>query len=87
MSSVNGWCKSRCLKHLGVPMFLGSGSFNHGSTKLRFLVMERFGKDVDELFVSSGRSFDETTVFMLGLRVVSTILCYYNQKSNEVTQQ
>lgn len=87
MSSVNSWCKSHRLKHLGVPMFLGSGSFDHGSTKLRFLVMERFGKDVDELFVSSGRRFDITTVFMLGLRVVSTIFCCYNQKSNEVTQK
>ena len=90
MPSVNSWCKSHRLKHLGVPMFLGSGSFEHGSAKLRFLVMERFGKDVDELFVSSGRRFDITTVFMLGLRVVSTIFCYYNdynQKSNEVTQQ
>lgn len=73
MSSVNSWCKSRRLKHLGVPMFLGSGSFDHSSTRLRFLVMERFGKDVDELFISSGRRFDITTVFTLGLRVVSTI--------------
>lgn len=69
---VNSWCKSRRLKHLGVPMFLGSGSFDHGSSKLRFLVMERFGKDVDELFLGNGRRFDITTVFMLGLRVVST---------------
>ena len=63
-------------------MFLGSGSFDHGSSKLRFLVMERFGKDVDELFISSGRSFDITTVFMLGLRVVSTSTFYYNQETS-----
>ena len=55
-------------------MFLGSGSFDHKSTKLRFLVMERFGKDVDELFISNGRKFDVATVLMLGLRVVSRIL-------------
>lgn len=52
-------------------MFLGSGSFDHNSTKLRFLVMERYGKDVEELFLSSGRRFDVSTVLMLGLRVVS----------------
>ena len=68
---VNSWCKSRRLKHLGVPMFLGSGSFDHNSTKLRFLVMERYGKDVEELFLGSGRRFDVSTVLMLGLRVVS----------------
>ena len=44
--------------------------------------MERFGKDVDELFISSGRSFDITTVFMLGLRVVSTSMFYYNQETS-----
>lgn len=70
---INSWCKSRRLKHLGVPMFLGSGSFDHGSTKLRFLVLERFGKDVDELFISNGRRFDITTVLMLGLRVVDAL--------------
>ena len=55
-------------------MFLGSGSFDHKSTKLRFLVMERFGKDVDELFISNGRKFEVATVLMLGLRVVSRML-------------
>jgi len=65
-------------------MFLGSGSFDHGSTKLRFLVLERFGKDVDELFISNGRRFDITTVLILGLRVVSTTFCCYNRESNEM---
>ena len=74
VSPVNSWCKSHRLKHLGVPMFLGSGLLDHKSTKLRFLVMERFGKDVDELFLDSGRRFDMTTVLMLGLRVVSGFL-------------
>lgn len=72
--TVNNWCKSKNLKHLGVPMFLGSGSFDHKSTKLRFLVMERFGKDVDELFISNGRKFEVATVLMLGLRIVSRML-------------
>ncbi|XP_073250180.1 serine/threonine-protein kinase VRK1-like [Porites lutea] len=70
---INSWCKSRRLKHLGVPMFLGSGSFDHNSTKLRFLVMERYGKDVEELFLSSGRRFDVSTVLMLGLRVLDAL--------------
>lgn len=62
-------------------MFLGSGSFDYKSSKLRFLVMERFGKDVDELFLSSGRRFDVTTVLMLGLRVVSSVLLFLDLKS------
>lgn len=69
---VKSWCQSRRLKHLGVPMFLGSGLHEHESSKLRFLVLERFGKDVDELFLNSKRRFDVTTVLMLGLRVVSS---------------
>lgn len=69
---VKSWCQSRRLKHLGVPMFLGSGLHEHESSKLRFLVLERFGKDVDELFLNSKRRFDVTTVLMLGLRIVSS---------------
>lgn len=70
---IKSWCQSRHLKHLGVPMFLGAGSVEHGSSKLRFLVLERFGKDVDELFLSNDRKFDVTTVLMLGLRVIDAL--------------
>lgn len=70
---INSWCRSRHLKHLGVPMFLGSGSFEHKSSKLRFLVMERFGEDVDELFINNGRQFEVTTVLMLGLRILDAL--------------
>lgn len=70
---IKSWCQSRRLKHLGVPMFLGSGLHEHESSKLRFLVLERFGKDVDELFLNSKRRFDVTTVLMLGLRVIDAL--------------
>lgn len=75
MLLVNSWCKLYRLKYFGVFMFLGFGLFDYGFIKLRFLVMERFGKDVDELFVSSGRRFDIIIVFMFGFRVVSIIFC------------
>ncbi|XP_015754496.1 PREDICTED: serine/threonine-protein kinase VRK1-like isoform X1 [Acropora digitifera] len=74
---INNWCKSKKLRHLGVPMFFGTGLFHHGSTELRFLVMERFGKDVDKLFTSSGRKFDVATVLMLGLRVLDALECIH----------
>ena len=63
-------------------MFFGTGLFHHGSTELRFLVMERFGKDVDKLFTSSGRKFDVATVLMLGLRVVSHMLFSFQNSWN-----
>ena len=65
--------KSHKLKHLGVPAFLGQGLAEHASVKLRFMVMERFSEDVDQIFLRLDRRFDTSTVLMLGIRIVSLI--------------
>lgn len=66
--------KSHKLKHLGVPVYLGSGSIEHGGARLRFMVMERFGDDIDKIFLQNGRHFDIKTVLSLGIRIVSQLL-------------
>jgi vaccinia related kinase len=66
--------KSKKLKHLGVPMYLGSGAVEHNNAKMRFLVMERFDQDVDQIFLQHDRHFDIRTVLTLGIRIVSDML-------------
>ena len=56
---------------LGVPRFVGCGSFETGGIKYRFMIMDRFGEDVEKLFLESGKKFPLQTVFGLGLRIVS----------------
>ena len=60
--------------HLGVPRYIGSGSFDNGGVKYRFMIMDRFGQDVEKLFLASGGKFALHTVFGLGLRIVSLYL-------------
>ena len=62
--------KSQKLVHLGVPKYIGSGSFEIGDCKYRFMIMDRFGQDVEKLFLESSKKFPLQTVFSLGLRMV-----------------
>ncbi|KAK3714383.1 hypothetical protein QZH41_020630 [Actinostola sp. cb2023] len=71
--NIKSWMKSHKLKHLGVPMYQGSGLVEHGGAKLRFMVMQRFGQDVDEIFLQHGRQFDIKTVLSLGIRIIDIL--------------
>lgn len=71
--------KTKKLKHLGVPLYLGSGSVEYNNAKMRFLVMERYDRDVDQIFQQHGRHFDIKTVLTLGLRIVSSIIIKVNK--------
>ena len=68
--------KSHKQAHLGVPHYIGSGSFENGGIKYRFMVMDRFGQDVEKLFLDAGKKFPLQTVFSLGLRLVSELFTY-----------
>lgn len=64
---------SRKMKNLGVPKFIGSGSYERNGTRYRFMVMERFGSDLQKLFEANGKRFGLKTVLQLGLRIVSSM--------------
>ena len=57
-------------KHIGVPLYIATGSFDHNGTKYRFLVMDRFGTDIEKIYKENDFVFPEETVFSLGLRIV-----------------
>lgn len=70
---INAWMKTKKLSHLGIPLFIGSGKFDHGNEKYRFMVINRFGSDVEKLCVKNGGTFPEKTVYSLGLRMVDAL--------------
>jgi len=78
--SVHEWMTSHKLKSLGIPRFIATGQHNDGSTTNRFLVMERFGDDLQKLFETAGRRFPTSTVFLLGLKLVSPHFFTISQK-------
>ena len=70
---VESWKKEKGVKHVGIPPYIASGSLDKDGKKFRFMVMERFGEDIDALFRKNNKQFAMGTVLQLGLRIVSFI--------------
>lgn len=72
---INEWMQKKKLSFLGMPKFIASGSHEHKGTKYRFMVMERFGEDLQKLLDRNNKVFPLKTVYALG-RVILDILEY-----------
>ncbi|XP_066911062.1 serine/threonine-protein kinase VRK1-like [Clytia hemisphaerica] len=70
---VSTWMKEKKKKHLGIPLYIATGSFEHDGNKYRFLVMDRFGTDVEKIYKEHGYVFPESTVYSLGLRIIDAL--------------
>ena len=68
---VKLWVKEHSLEYLPIPSYVGSGGHTHLGTEYRFMVMQRFGEDIERKFESAGRHFGLKTVCYLALRMVS----------------
>ena len=76
MYVVDEWkAAHREVSCLGIPEYIGSGNHTSGSVQYRFMVMQRFGKDLEKIFTECGRQFSMPTVCYLALRVVSMCVC------------
>lgn len=71
VGAVCEWVKSHKLPYLAIPKFIASGCHDRGGTKFRFMVMERFGEDIEKKFTAAGRRFSLGTVCYLALQLVS----------------
>ncbi|XP_045537179.1 serine/threonine-protein kinase VRK1 [Papilio machaon] len=71
--------QSKKLSTLGMPSYYGNGSHDFKGEKYRYLVLERYGKDLWSLFKESGRSFPVPTVFQIGLQMLD-VLEYIHSK-------
>jgi len=70
---IKEWMRVKSLKSLGVPRFIGFGNHEHGGQKNRFIVMQRFGTDLQKLFEQNGKLFPTHTVFLLGLKLLNVL--------------
>ncbi|XP_056021256.1 serine/threonine-protein kinase VRK1-like [Ostrea edulis] len=70
---INAWANSRKLKYLGVPKYITHGNHTRGNENFRFLVMPRFGTDLQKIFEGCGKQFSKETVLALGLRMVDAL--------------
>jgi vaccinia related kinase len=69
---IQEWKKSRMLNHLGLSRYIGSGSHTKKHKVYRFLVLERYGGELFELFAQSKR-FPVKTVCYLGIQILDIL--------------
>ena len=63
--------KTHKMKSLGMPQFIAAGMLDRNGVKYRFMIMERFGTDLQKLFEANRKSFSHKAVLQLAVRVVS----------------
>ena len=68
---VSDWKKSHGLSYIAIPEFVAAGDHTHSGVKYRFMVMHRYGEDIEKHFLACQRHFEMKTVCCLALRLVS----------------
>ncbi|KAH3854374.1 hypothetical protein DPMN_096915 [Dreissena polymorpha] len=70
---IDKWIQSQKLKYLGIPKYIASGQHVFKGTTYRFMVMQRFGTDLQLIFEGAGKQFSKQTVFALALRLIDAL--------------
>ncbi|XP_075049349.1 serine/threonine-protein kinase VRK1 isoform X2 [Mixophyes fleayi] len=70
---IQKWSSTHKMKYIGVPRFWGSGLHEKSGKSYRFMVMDRFGKDLQKVFEDGGKRFPHKTVLLLGLRLIDVL--------------
>lgn len=70
---IDNWVKSKKLKYLGVPKYIAHGMHQRDKENYRFMIMPRFGTDLQKIFEGCGKQFSKETVLALGLRMLDAL--------------
>ncbi|KAG1651375.1 Serine/threonine-protein kinase VRK1 [Nymphon striatum] len=72
-TDIEEWISQHKLPFLGMPRFIASGSHEYNKVKYRFMVMERFGKDIQKMLSENNRKLPLKTIIMISLMVLDTL--------------
>jgi vaccinia related kinase len=72
-ADIDAFKQKHKLKRFGMPAYLGSGSHEVGAAKYRFIVMEKFGVDVDKLREKNKGALPEAVVYQLAWQISYTL--------------
>ena len=70
---VEDFCKKKGLRSFGMPILRGSGNHMFKGDKYRFLVMDRYSKDLDKIFQGGKEVFSQQTAFQLAIKIIDTL--------------
>lgn len=76
---IEEWKIKKKLKILGMPKFIAFGSHELNGTKYRFLVMQRFGDDLQKKFLLNKKKFSLKTVLTLGIKLMDILEFIHHQ--------
>lgn len=72
-TDLEGWIKSKSLSTFGMPRYISSGSHCTPSQSHRFLVMDRFDRDLWSVFRDFGNALSIPTVLRLGAQLLEVL--------------
>lgn len=72
-SDIDEWIRQRKLSFLGMPRFIASGSHEYNKEKYRFMVMERFGKDIQKVLSENNGKMPLKAIIKISLMVLDTL--------------
>ena len=61
------------LKHLGVPRYISTGIFEHKGSEYRFLIMDRYSKDLQVLLNENNHHLNENFVLNLTSQILYSL--------------
>uniref|UniRef100_T1JLB3 Protein kinase domain-containing protein n=1 Tax=Strigamia maritima TaxID=126957 RepID=T1JLB3_STRMM len=73
LSRFENWREERKLKFLGIPKYISYGINKINGIGCPFLVMERFGDDLQKFLTKNGNRFSDKTVVNLGIQILDVL--------------
>ncbi|EDL97591.1 rCG27695, isoform CRA_b [Rattus norvegicus] len=70
---IQKWIHTHKLKYLGVPKYWGSGLHDKNGKSYRFMIMDRFGSDLQKIYEANAKRFSRKTVLQLSLRILDIL--------------
>ncbi|XP_029806899.1 serine/threonine-protein kinase VRK1 isoform X2 [Suricata suricatta] len=70
---IQKWIRTHKLKYLGVPKYWGSGLHDKNGKSYRFMIMDRFGSDLQKIYEANAKRFSRKTVLQLSLRILDVL--------------
>ncbi|XP_049625801.1 serine/threonine-protein kinase VRK1 [Suncus etruscus] len=70
---IQKWIRAHKLKYLGVPKYWGSGLHDKNGKSYRFMIMDRFGSDLQKIYEANAKRFSRKTVLQLSLRILDIL--------------
>ena len=72
-ADIDKFAKSNKLNVLGIPKFMASGVTAYNAKDVRYLVMPRFGRDLQKLFEENGKQFNRELLAQIATKMLYAI--------------